>query len=220
MAPHGTARVSAKKLIVRSKSEELILMAPDPTAEAKHLTNPEPQPYPSQYVSHWTMKDGTEINIRPIRPEDEPLMVKFHGTLSDRTVYLRYFSSLSLDRRTSHERLLRICHGENEREMVLVAEGHDPQTGQSYILGVGRLNKLVRNGESEIAVLISDQYQRRGVGTELLRRLLQIARDQNLNRIVAEMLRDNLAIQTVFKKLGFRLRLLRDPSAVQAVLDL
>jgi acetyltransferase len=195
-------------------------MAPDPIAEDQHLTNPEPRSYPSQYVSCWTMKDGTEINIRPIRPEDEPLMVKFHGTLSDRTVYLRYFRSLSLDRRTAHERLLRICHGENEREMVLVAEGHDPQTGQSYILGVGRLNKLVRNGEAEIAVLISDEYQRRGIGTELLRRLVQVARDQNLNRIVAEILRDNLAIQIVFKKLGFRLRLLRDPSSVQAVLDL
>ena len=195
-------------------------MVPDPTTETKNLTNPEPRSYLLQYVSWWTMKDGTEIKIRPIRPEDEPLMVRFHGTLSDRTVYLRYFSSPSLDRRTAHERLLRICHGDHEREMVLVAERNDPQTGQSHILGVGRLNKLARDGEAEIAILIADEYQRRGLGTELLRRLIQYAQDEKLSRIVAEIMRDNLAIQIVFKKLGFRLRLQRDPSSVQAVLEL
>lgn len=195
-------------------------MVQDPTTETKHLTNPEPRPYPSQYVSRWTMKDGTEVMIRPIRSDDEPLMVKFHRTLSDRTVYMRYFCSLSFNMRTAHERLLRICHGDYDREMVLVAERKDPQTGHQHILGVGRLNKLLGDGDGEIAVLISDEYQRRGLGTELLRRLIQFARDEKQSRVVAEMLRDNLAIQIIFKKLGFRLRLQRDLSSVQAVLDL
>ena len=165
------------------------------------------------------MKDGTQVTIRPIRPEDEPLMVKFHGTLSDRTVYLRYFCSMSLAQRTTHERLIRICFG-NERETVLVAEHRHPQTGELRILGVGRLNKLQGDKEAEVAVLVSDQCQHRGLGTELLRRLIKIAKGQELNRIMAEMLRDNLAIQTIFKRLGFRLRLLGDPTSVQAVLDL
>ena len=192
----------------------------DQTMQAKQRTDPEPRPYPSQYVSWWTMKDGTEVTIRPIRPEDEPLMVQFHGTLSDRTVYLRYFCSLSLSRRTAHERLLRICHGDYEREMVLVAECKDPQTHQQRLLGVARLNKLFRDGEAEVAVLIADEYQRRGLGTELLRQLIQCARDERLNRIVAKMLRDNVGIQIIFKKLGFRFRLQRNPSFVQALLDL
>jgi acetyltransferase len=176
--------------------------------------------YPSQYVSQWTMKDGTQITIRPIRPEDEPLMVKFHGTLSDRTVYLRYFSSLSLARRTHHDRLVRICFTDYEREMVLVAEYTDPQTAELKILGVGRLNKLKADQDAEVAVVVSDQYQHRGLGTELVGRLIHIARDQRLGRIEAEMLRDNLAMQTTLRKLGFRLRLLDDSSSVQAVLDL
>lgn len=176
--------------------------------------------YPSQYVSPWTMKGGIEVTIRPIRAEDEPLMVKFHETLSDRTVYLRYFSSLSLAARTAHERLVRICFSDYEREMVLVAEYRDPQTGEPHILGVGRLNKLQADKAAELAVLISDQYQHRGLGSELLRRLIQIARDEKLSRIVAEMLRDNLAIQTTLRRLGFRFRLLGDPTSVQAVLDL
>jgi acetyltransferase len=178
------------------------------------------RPYPSQYVLPWTMVDGTQVTIRPIRAEDEPLMVEFHETLSDRTVYLRYFTSLSLARRTAHERLVRICFSDYEREMVLVAEYRDPQTGELHILGVGRLNKLQADKTAELAVLISDQYQHRGLGTELVRRLIQVARDEKLSRIVAEMLRDNLTIQTTLRRLGFRFRLLGDPTSVQAVLDL
>jgi acetyltransferase len=166
------------------------------------------------------MKDGTQVTIRPIRPEDEPLMVKFHGTLSERTVYLRYFCSLSLASRTAHERLVRICFSDYEREMVLVAEHRDQQTGEPDILGVGRLNKLQADKEAEVAVLVSDQYEHRGLGTELLRRLIKIAQGEKLSRITAEILRDNLAIQTIFKRLGFRLRLMGDSASVQAVLEL
>jgi acetyltransferase len=182
--------------------------------------NPINRLYPSQYVLPWTLKGGIEVTIRPIRVEDEPLMVKFHETLSDRTVYLRYFISLSLARRTAHERLVRICFSDYEREMVLVAEYRDPQTGELHILGVGRLNKLQTDNAAELAVLVADQYQHRGLGSELLRRLIQIARDEKLSRIVAEMLRDNLAIQTTLRRLGFRFRLLGDPTSLQAVLDL
>lgn len=71
-----------------------------------------------------------------------------------------------------------------------------------------------------MAVLISDQYQGQGLGTALLERLLQVARDQKLSRLVAEMLRDNLAMQTLLKRLGFRLSQLDDPDSVQAVLQL
>jgi acetyltransferase len=176
--------------------------------------------YPSQYVSPWIMKDGTQVTIRPIRSEDEPLMVKFHATLSDRTVYLRYFTSMSLARRTDHERLLHICHANYEREMVLVADYRNPHTGEQHILAVGRLNKLKAQGEAEVAVLVSDEYQHKGLGTELLRRLIQIAREEKMHRLVAEMLRDNIAIQSILKGLGFRLRWLNDASSVQATLEL
>jgi acetyltransferase len=183
-------------------------------------SDPAIRPYPLQYVWPLAMKDGTQVTIRPIRPEDEPLMVKFHGTLSDRTVYLRYFCSLSLAQRTAHERLVRICFSDYEREIVLVAEHRDPKTGELRILGVGRLNRLQADKETEVAVLVSDQYQHRGLGTELLRRLIMVAKKEKLSRITAEMLRDNLAVQTIFKRLGFRLRLFGDPTSVQAVLDL
>jgi acetyltransferase len=71
-----------------------------------------------------------------------------------------------------------------------------------------------------VAVLVSDEYQHEGLGTELLQRLIGVAKDEKVSHIVAEMLRDNLAMQTIFRKLGFRLRVLGDPTSVQAVLDL
>jgi len=189
-------------------------------------TNLSSRPYPSQYVSSWKTQNGVLVTIRPIRPEDEPLMVKFHATLSDRTVYMRYFTSISLSRRTAHERLIRICNCDYEREMVLVAEGEKLETPEREILAVGRLNKLRKTDDSrgsheaEVAVLVSDQYQRQRLGRELLRRLIEIAPKEKITRIVAEMLRDNVAMQNLFKSLGFRFESLGDPASVQATLDL
>ena len=84
------------------------------------------RPYPTQYVTPWKLKDGTMVTIRPIRPEDEPLVVKFHQTLSERSVYNRYFSALELSQRIAHERLIRICQNDADRE-TLVAE-RSPET--------------------------------------------------------------------------------------------
>jgi acetyltransferase len=190
----------------------------DPAKRAEDLPRPSIRPYPTQYVSNWKMKDGTEVTIRPIRPEDEPLMVKFHETLSDRTVYLRYFSSLSLRRRTSHERLLRICFGDYEREMVLVAEYRNPQSQERSILGVGRFNKMRARNEAEMAVLVSDKYQNRGLGSRLLARVIDLARAEKLSRLHSEMLRDNLAMLALSKHAGFELH--SYDGSVSAVLEL
>jgi acetyltransferase len=147
-------------------------------------------------------------------------MVKFHETLSDRSVYLRYFCSLSLSRRVAHERLLRICFGDYDREMALVADLTEPGTGEHKIMGVGRMSKLHAGNEAEVAVLVSDQYQKLGLGYELLRRVVQIARDEKLSQVSAEMLTDNVAMQTVMKRLGFRVRASDDLTSMRAFLDL
>jgi acetyltransferase len=170
--------------------------------------------------SQFAMKNGTEITLRLIRPDDESLMTKFHQTLSDHSVYMRYFCSLSLRSRVSHERLVKVCHVDRDREMAIVADHKDKATGEHQILGVGRLIKLREQHEAEVAILVADQHQKQGLGTELLRRAVQIARKEKLSKVSAKMLRDNFAVQSIFKKLGFRLRLLADPSTISAVLDL
>jgi acetyltransferase len=185
-----------------------------------HLPRPAVRPYPAQYVSSWAMKNGTEVTLRPIRPEDEPLMVKFHETLSDRSVYLRYFYSLSLSSRVAHDRLVRICFVDYDREMAIVADCRDAKSGQHRILGVGRLVKAHAKNEGEVAVLVSDACQNQGLGMELFRRVIQIARDEKLSRVDAEILPDNFAMKKIASKLGFRSRMPDDSTSIRAVLDL
>ncbi len=178
------------------------------------------RPYPSQYVTSWAAKDGRRFTIRPIRPEDEPLMVKFHQALSESTVYMRYFHMLSLGHRVSHERLTRICFIDYDREMALVAVNHDAHAGNGSIVGVGRLTKVAGANEAEVAVVVADSFQHLGVGTELMRRLVEIGRDERLDHIVADMLPENYAMQRLSKKLGFKLNRTADASALRATIDL
>ena len=176
------------------------------------------RPYPAHYVSEWTSKNGLRVTIRPIRPEDEPLMVQFHATLSEQSVYMRYFHYIQYNRRVAHDRLTRLCFIDYEREMALVVERKDPATGERAILAIGRLSKLHQSAEAEFAILVSDAYQGHGFGVELLRRLVQIGRDEKLQRIVATILAENVAMQRVSRKIGFKLT--RVESEYSAALDL
>ena len=174
------------------------------------------RPYPTRYVAPWTMKDGGAINIRPIRPEDEPCMVKFHETLSERTVYLRYFHLMNLEQRTQHDRLTRICFIDYDREMALVAERRNPETGENEILGVGRMTKIHGTSEAEVAVVISDKWQGRGLGKELLARLLIVGSDEKLTKLTADILPDNREVMRICEKLGFTLKHSLDDEVVRA----
>ena len=195
------------------------IMLHDAAMRPEQLPRPAIRPYPSQYVRKWQLKDGTAVTIRPIRPEDEPLMVKFHATLSERSVYLRYFCSLSLSTRVEHERLVRICFGSYDRGFALVAEHKNPSSGENEILGVGRFTAITRT-EAEAAVLVADRWQGRGLGTELLAGVAQVARAEGFKRISGEILRDNLATQAIFRKTGFQVRATEDPSSVVASIEL
>jgi acetyltransferase len=161
------------------------------------------RPYPTQYVSPWTMKDGSEVTLRPIMPEDEPLIVKFHEQLSEQSVYMRYFHMIALSQRIAHERLTRICYVDYDREIALVAEQKDA-AGERRVLAVGRLAKDPGTEDAQFAILVADPVQGRGLGSELLRRLLEIGRKEGVKRVTAEILQDNYGMQKVCERLGFR----------------
>jgi acetyltransferase len=177
------------------------------------------RPYPIQYAASWTMKNAKPLTIRPIRPEDEPLMVGFHQKLSERTVYLRYFQPLKLSQRTAHERLRRICFSDYDREMVLVGE-YCAGTGAPEIIAVGRLSKLHARDEAELAVLVDDRFQHMGIGTELYRRLIHIAQEEKVKRLQCTVLTENREMQAICQKLGFRLIADPDEGTVRAELEL
>lgn len=184
------------------------------------LPKPAIRPYPAQYVAPHTLDDGVQVIIRPIRPEDEPLAVKFHETLSERSVYLRYFHPVKLSQRVSHDRMTRICFTDYDREMALIAESRNPETHQRALVGVGRLSKLHGKNEAEFSLLISDPFQHRGLGTEILHRLIRVARDEKLDRISAQMLPDNHEMQRLCEKLGFHLHRDITEGVVKATMDL
>jgi acetyltransferase len=177
----------------------------DPKTTEEQLPKLAIRPYPTQYISNWKMKDGKKVTIRPIRPEDEPLMVNFHEGLSERSVYLRYFSPLKLQQRVAHTRLVRICFNDYDREIALVAE-HKDGDGKSQVVGVARLSKLHSTNAGEFAVVVTDAWQRKGLGTELTKRLVQIAKNEKMARLVAYTLRENKDMQHMCKKVGFQVR--------------
>ena len=193
----------------------------DPDSEESELPGAAIRPYPTQYISREEDKNGEEITIRPIRPEDEPLMVAFHGTLSEQSVYMRYFHAMNLDTRTAHDRLTRICFIDYDREMALVAERKNPESGESEIMGVGRLSRHgYAPGEAEFSVLVSDPFQRKGLGTLLLSHLLEVGESEGLHRITADILFDNRPMQNISRNLGFTLRRDTEEMVMKADLDL
>ena len=171
------------------------------------------------YVRSWTTKNEIPVTIRPIRPEDEPLIIQLHQGLSERTVYLRYFQPLKLSQRTSHERLTRICFIDYDREMLLVVK-HKGKDEQAEIVAVGRLSKLRGGGkEAELAVLVDDRYQGQGIGTELFRRLISVAREEKLKRVFSTILSENREMRAICQKLGFRMEADFDDGTLRAELD-
>ncbi len=174
------------------------------------------RPYPAQYIAEWKLKNGTPVLIRPIRPEDEPLMIRFHEKLSDRSVYLRYFQPLKLSQRTAHERLTRICFIDYDREMALVVVHKNAETGEDEIIAAGRLSKLHGISEAECAVLVSDEYQHQGLGRELFRRSVEIARAEGIARVVSTMLVENREMRAICKSLGFRVKIDMEDQLVRA----
>ena len=178
------------------------------------------RPYPARFVSRSVLSDGTQIDYRPIRPEDEPLVAAFHHTLSERSVYLRYFHWMKLEQRTGHERLTRICFIDYDRQMAFVAERRDAGTGLPEIVGVGRLVKSHTANDAELAVVVSDRLQGKGVGTEMVRLLLAFAREEKLERITASVLHENRAMRKVFEKFGFVFSETEDRDALEAELRL
>ena len=159
--------------------------------------------YPRKYAGTWTCPDGETLRIRPIRPEDEPLVVEFHRSLSEETVFKRYLRHLGFDERTAHERLVRICFLDYARELALVAERDSATTGQPEIIGIGRLSRVFGTEDAQFAVLVTDARQGKGVGTELLRRIVDVARAEGVASIGADMRVDNVAMRRVAEKVGF-----------------
>jgi acetyltransferase len=200
---HNGHRAVAPKLAPAVSS--LAREVNDEIAVERYLGSVNIEPYAMQYARQSQLQGGTIVTIRPIRPQDENKLVAFHQSLSDQSVYLRYCGMLRLSLRILHDQRSRLCFIEYGREMALVAEKDSTQSAASEIIAVGRFSRLPGTRDAEYSILVTDRYQHQGLGTEISRRLIDIARDWKLERIVAEVLPQNWPMQRTFKTLGFSL---------------
>ena len=165
------------------------------------LPIPAIRPYPCQYIKSFVTLNQEPVLIRPIRPDDELKIRKFHAELSEQTVYSRYLKPFNLSERTTHERLIRICFIDYDREIAMVALGNTGGSGP--IVAVARLKKSLSRTEGELSVIVIDSMQRQGLGTELMKRMLLVAKDESLEEVSAFLLEENSAMRSIFERLGF-----------------
>jgi len=173
-------------------------------------------PYPNQYISHFNLADGTEILVRPIRPEDEPLVVEFHAGHSDQTLRWRY---LGLVRHLTRDNLIRLCHLDYDRELALAGVWHDPE-GRPHLTGVARYYLHPETGDAEFALVVGDPWQRRGIGTQLIQRLIAVARERGVRRLVGQVFADNTPMLSLMRKLGFHVPAVTTEEIIKVSLDL
>ena len=169
------------------------------------LPRPAIRPYPRQYARTWQAANGRELLIRPIRPEDESLIIDFHGRLSNETVYQRYFTKLGYEQRVAHERLVRVCFTDYDREIALVAERFDTEQGKPVIAAVARMIRLHDSPSAELSLIVADDHQGMGLGTEMVRRLIEVARSEGVDRLLAEVLAANAGMVRICDELGFEI---------------
>ena len=173
---------------------------------------------PSQPDAPWKMRDGMNVLIRPIRANDEETMVRFHQSLSSDSAHDRYFGTLALIHRIEHDRLAHICHPD-PGDVVPVAEITRP-SGVSDIVAVARLSKVPGRSEGELALIVTDSFQHRGLGTELFRRLIRVTNDAHLTQLCAHVLSGNVSMLRICSNTGMRIPRRELAGEVKAVLDL
>ncbi|MGE5442992.1 MAG: GNAT family N-acetyltransferase, partial [Ignavibacteriales bacterium] len=157
-------------------------------------------PYPSQYESYHTLKDGTVVLLRPIRPEDEPLMFELFNTFSKKTIAYRFFHFIKV---TTHEQLIRFTQIDYDREIAIIAVCQPP--GRERVLGVGQVIFEPREEKAEFAAMVGDPWQGKGLGGKLIEACISIAKERGVKLLWGEVIFENRPMINLFKKMGFNI---------------
>jgi len=189
-----------------------VLLKPSQTPSPLHLVI---SSYPDQYEGNARTTMGIDIFVRPIRPEDAPLLVELFESLSQRSVYMRFFSPL---KHLSHSMLARFTQIDYDREIALVALSESRL--QEKMLGVARVINERNQKHAEFSVVVADQWQGKGIGAELLKRCLEIAKKRNIETVWGSVLAENLQMLKLGKKLGFKVSRLQGSNEYELRIDL
>jgi acyl-CoA hydrolase/GNAT superfamily N-acetyltransferase len=155
--------------------------------------------YPEELETYRTTKSGLEILLRPVRISDEHLLKDFFYSLSDTSLYKRF---ISMRKEMPHERLQEFVVIDYTREMVILATLQKAE-GVEEVVGIGQYSIDERTNTAEVAFVVRDDYQGKGIGTELLAYLTYLAKRQGLHGFTAEVLEENRPMLHLFEKMGF-----------------
>jgi acetyltransferase len=162
-------------------------------------------PYPTRYVVPWTLSDGTEVLLRPVKPEDEPLVKEMLTSLSEETLKERFFQQV---KSVTHEMLINLCNIDYDREIAIVAEIRENSLRK--IIGVTGLMVEPDLRSGEFGVIVHDHYQGKGIGIKLIDVLIGIAQEKGLKEFYGIVRSDNRKMLRVCEKLGFTARPFED----------
>jgi acetyltransferase len=162
-------------------------------------------PYPTKYVTSWRLPDGTEVLLRPIRPEDEPLERELLSSLSEESMRMRFFRVI---RKITHEMLVRFCNIDYDRDIAIVAEIKENE--KRRIIGIGRVMREHDLRTGEIGVLVHDDFQGKGLGSKLMETMIGIAKEKGIEELRGITLTENTRLLRMVREFDFTREYLRD----------
>ncbi|MCF7989171.1 MAG: bifunctional acetate--CoA ligase family protein/GNAT family N-acetyltransferase [Thiohalocapsa sp.] len=169
-------------------------------------------PYPQHLIEHVPLPDGTDLTIRPIRPEDAQMEQVFVRSLSEQTKYFRFMQAI---KELTPEMLVRFTQIDYDREMALI--GVIEEAGQEVEVGVARYMSRPGGDTCEFAIVVCDECRGQGIGARLMRSLMQNARERGLRIMEGEVLTANTRMLALVKSLGFRIATDRNDPSVKLV---
>jgi acetyltransferase len=176
------------------------------------------RPYPIEHIKSSSTKEGIPITFRPIKPEDEILVSDFLKTLSKESVLQRFLKKLDYTKLLARERLIKMCFTDYDREIALIAEVENK--GKKEIIALSRLTKILNTKDAVFAMVVKDSWHGKKVGSNLLKYLIDVAKYEKIKKIKARVLKENLIMQKIFKKLNFEMRESSDGKMIYVELDL
>ena len=189
-----------------------IIVKPSQISTPHHLVI---SPYPNQYEMTTTTKGGLQIFIRPIRPEDAPLLVDLFNTMSEKSIYYRFFTPL---KSLSHKMLVAFTQIDYDRDMALVALNKTQQ--EERILGVARIMSKPGGTDPEFAIAVGDPWHGKGVGETLIKALMSVAKEQGIETLCGVVLAENRHMIALAKKMGWEVLMGRDSGEYELKIDL
>jgi acetyltransferase len=161
------------------------------------------RPYPHEYENEGCTDDGVRMLIRPVRPEDEPTLARFHAGLSTQTVVARYGIDRPLAERTSHDRLTRICFADYDRQFAIVAEVLKDDAAAPEFAAIARVSRIHASDDRHLTMTVADAWQRRGVGACLVRAAITVAKGEGVANLVSELSPRNARMRELLEAEGF-----------------